>query len=84
MPIYAYRCPDCGHAQDHLMKMEGPAPACPNCGAASYAKQVTAAAFALKGSGFYATDFKGAAPAAAAASEAPSGSCGGSCACHPG
>ena len=79
MPIYSYRCPACGHAQDHLMKMGAPAPACPACAGPSYAKQLTSAAFALKGNGYYATDFKGA-PSPATAKE-PSAS--GSCACHP-
>ena len=60
MPIYAYRCASCGHAQDHLQKISDDAlTACPACGAASYAKQVTAAGFQLKGSGWYVTDFRG-------------------------
>ena len=69
MPIYAYRCTSCGHAQDVLQKMsDALLTVCPSCGAATYAKQLTAAGFQLKGSGWYATDFKGsgAAPAAAA------------------
>ena len=60
MPIYAYRCAACGHAQDVLQKMSDPVlTACPACGAASYAKQLTAAGFQLKGSGWYVTDFRG-------------------------
>lgn len=60
MPIYAYRCTCCGHAQDVLQKMSDPVlTVCPACGAASYAKQVTAAGFQLKGSGWYVTDFRG-------------------------
>jgi putative FmdB family regulatory protein len=60
MPIYAYRCTSCGHAQDVLQKMSDPVlTVCPACGAASYAKQVTAAGFQLKGSGWYVTDFRG-------------------------
>jgi putative FmdB family regulatory protein len=60
MPIYAYRCSACGHAQDHLQKMsEDPLSTCPACGAAAYTKQVTAAGFQLKGSGWYVTDFRG-------------------------
>ncbi|MDP2004507.1 MAG: zinc ribbon domain-containing protein [Rubrivivax sp.] len=60
MPIYAYRCTRCGHAQDVLQKMSDPVlTVCPACGAASYAKQVTAAGFQLKGSGWYVTDFRG-------------------------
>ena len=71
MPIYAYRCSACGHAKDVLQKLSDPVlSTCPACGAEAFAKQVTAAGFQLKGSGWYATDFKGggtAAPAAAAA-----------------
>jgi putative FmdB family regulatory protein len=60
MPIYAYRCASCGHAQDVLQKMSDPVlTVCPACGAASYEKQVTAAGFQLKGSGWYVTDFRG-------------------------
>lgn len=65
MPIYAYRCDSCGFEKDHLQKLSDPVlSTCPECGAASYVKQVTAAGFQLKGNGWYATDFKGA-PAAA-------------------
>ena len=60
MPIYAYRCTTCGHAQDVLQKMSDPVlTVCPACAAATYAKQVTAAGFQLKGSGWYVTDFRG-------------------------
>jgi len=60
MPIYAYRCTTCGHAKDVLQKMSDPLlTVCPSCGAATFAKQVTAAGFQLKGSGWYVTDFKG-------------------------
>ena len=60
MPIYAYRCTSCGHAQDVLQKMSDPVlTVCPSCAAATYAKQLTAAGFQLKGSGWYVTDFKG-------------------------
>ncbi|MDE2565302.1 MAG: zinc ribbon domain-containing protein, partial [Burkholderiales bacterium] len=66
MPIYAYRCAACGHAQDVLQKLSDPVlTVCPACGAAAYAKQLTAAGFQLKGSGWYVTDFKGGPPAAA-------------------
>ena len=66
MPIYAYRCSACGHAKDVLQKMSDPVlSTCPACGAAAFSKQVTAAGFQLKGSGWYATDFKGGAAAAA-------------------
>ena len=60
MPIYAYRCSECGHAKDVLQKMsDSVLTDCPACGAASFVKQVTAAGFQLKGSGWYVTDFKG-------------------------
>jgi putative FmdB family regulatory protein len=60
MPIYAYRCSACGHAQDLLQKMSDPVlTVCPACGTSSYEKQVTAAGFQLKGSGWYVTDFRG-------------------------
>ena len=60
MPIYAYMCESCGHRQDVLQKISDPVlSACPACGAASFVKQVTAAGFQLKGSGWYATDFRG-------------------------
>ena len=59
MPIYAYKCGSCGHAKDMLQKLsDAPLTVCPSCGAASFGKQVTAAGFQLKGSGWYATDFK--------------------------
>ena len=66
MPIYAYKCDSCGHQKDVLRKMSDPPLSdCPACGAATFSKQVTAAGFQLKGSGWYVTDFKGngAAPA---------------------
>jgi putative FmdB family regulatory protein len=66
MPIYAYRCASCGHAQDVLQKLSDPVlTVCPACGAAAYAKQVTAAGFQLKGSGWYVTDFRDGAKAKA-------------------
>jgi putative FmdB family regulatory protein len=59
MPIYAYRCEHCGHAQDVLQKVSDPRlTVCPACGQATYRKQVTAAGFQLKGSGWYVTDFR--------------------------
>ncbi|MEY4561993.1 MAG: hypothetical protein RLZZ618_1270 [Pseudomonadota bacterium] len=67
MPIYAYRCEACGHAKDVLQKMSDPVLTdCPACGAAAFKKQVTAAGFQLKGSGWYVTDFRGGAGAPAA------------------
>ena len=59
MPIYEYRCEACGHQEDHLQKISEPALSkCPACGKKKYKKQLTAAGFQLKGSGWYATDFK--------------------------
>lgn len=60
MPIYAYRCDACGHTKDVLQKLsDAPLTTCPACGAEAFSKQLTAAGFQLKGSGWYATDFKG-------------------------
>jgi putative FmdB family regulatory protein len=60
MPIYEYKCAACGHQEDHLQKLsEAPLTRCPACGKKKYAKQLTAAGFQLKGSGWYASDFKG-------------------------
>jgi putative FmdB family regulatory protein len=60
MPIYAYRCEACGFAKDVLQKMsDAPLTQCPSCGKAEFKKQVTAAGFQLKGSGWYVTDFRG-------------------------
>ncbi|MBC7573115.1 MAG: zinc ribbon domain-containing protein [Herminiimonas sp.] len=59
MPIYAYRCEACGFAKDVLQKVSDPQlTVCLSCGAASFKKQVTAAGFQLKGTGWYATDFR--------------------------
>ena len=60
MPIYEYRCDACGHQQDHLQKVsEAPLTKCPACGKRKYRKMLSAAGFQLKGSGWYATDFRG-------------------------
>ena len=59
MPIYAYRCEACGFAKDVLQKVSDPQlTVCLSCGAARFKKQVTAAGFQLKGTGWYATDFR--------------------------
>lgn len=61
MPIYAYKCESCGFAKDVLQKMsDAPLDSCPSCSQPTFKKQLTAAGFQLKGSGWYATDFKGA------------------------
>ena len=83
MPIYAYKCESCGHAKDVLQKIsDAPLTECPACGQSTFSKQLTAAGFQLKGSGWYATDFRGStsgaggtsAPATAAAETASAGS----------
>jgi putative FmdB family regulatory protein len=72
MPIYAYRCTACGHAKDVLQKLSDPVlTTCPACGAEAFAKQLTAAGFQLKGSGWYVTDFKGGGGTSAPAPSAP-------------
>lgn len=67
MPIYAYRCDECGFAKDVLQKISDPVlTVCLSCGKPSFKKQLTAAGFQLKGTGWYATDFRGgAAPSTA-------------------
>ncbi|TSE25354.1 FmdB family zinc ribbon protein [Tepidimonas aquatica] len=75
MPIYAYKCESCGHARDVLQKVsDAPLTTCPACGAETFRKQLTAAGFQLKGTGWYVTDFRnngtGAAKAGAAAGAA--------------
>jgi putative FmdB family regulatory protein len=70
MPIYAYKCESCGHSKDVLQKMsDAPLTDCPQCGAATFKKQLTAAGFQLKGSGWYVTDFRGGAQAGAPAGQ---------------
>jgi len=72
MPIYAYKCDACGFAKDVLQKMSDDSlTQCPSCGKAEFKKQVTAAGFQLKGSGWYVTDFRGDSGAAAAKPEVP-------------
>src|SRR5258706_12694237 len=66
MPLYEYRCSSCGHQQEFLQKWsDAPVTACTSCGKESFQKMLTAAGFQLKGTGWYATDFKnsGAKPA---------------------
>jgi putative FmdB family regulatory protein len=71
MPIYAYKCGSCGHAKDVLQKLsDAPLSVCPECSASTFTKQVTAAGFQLKGSGWYVTDFKGGPQAKGAPGEA--------------
>ena len=75
MPIYAYACSDCGLKKDVMQKMsDAPLTTCPECGKETFTKQLTAAGFQLKGSGYYATDFKNP-PKAECAPCASAGSC---------
>jgi putative FmdB family regulatory protein len=68
MPIYAYKCESCGHAKDVLQKIsDAPLSDCPACGKPTFSKQLTAAGFQLKGSGWYVTDFRGGSGGASAA-----------------
>lgn len=70
MPIYAYKCESCGYARDVLQKLSDvPLTDCPQCGASSFKKQLTAAGFQLRGSGWYVTDFRGGNGAAAKAAD---------------
>lgn len=88
MPIYEYRCQSCGFQKEHLQKMsDEPLSTCPSCGSSGYAKLLSAAGFQLKGSGWYATDFKGGSNRGSTTSSDTSASAapacaGGGCACH--
>lgn len=89
MPIYEYHCSSCGFQKDHLQKLrDEPLTTCPACGKETYAKALTAAGFQLKGTGWYATDFKGGNTASAPAKNDPpapaanAGGCCANCACH--
>ncbi len=77
MPIYAYRCESCGHAKDVLQKIsDAPLTTCPACGAEAFGKQLTAAGFQLKGSGWYVTDFRGGSGGASSTTSASTASSG--------
>jgi putative FmdB family regulatory protein len=77
MPIYAYRCDECGFAKDVLQKIADPVlTVCPSCGKSSFKKQVTAAGFQLKGTGWYVTDFRGGQAPATGAAPAGDGAAG--------
>ena len=75
MPIYEYRCGSCGHQQEFLQKVsDAPLTDCTECGKPTFSKMVTAAGFQLKGSGWYATDFKNKGSAPAKKESSPSSS----------
>lgn len=93
MPIYDYLCTDCGFKKEVMRKISEPnLTDCPECGKATFAKQLSAPSFQLSGSGWYATDFKGggakpkdaeAAPAKKEEAAAPAATgCATGCACH--
>jgi len=85
MPIYAYRCTACGLEKEAMQKVsEPPLTTCPSCGTETLVKQLTAPGIQLKGSGWYATDFKGGnKPAAKSDNPPPCQGGTGSCACNP-
>ncbi|OEZ56522.1 MULTISPECIES: FmdB family zinc ribbon protein [unclassified Duganella] len=75
MPIYAYRCEACGFAKDVLQKISDPQlTVCLSCGKETFKKQLTAAGFQLKGSGWYVTDFRGGTPPATGTATGPAAS----------
>jgi len=87
MPIYEYHCNSCGCNKDMMQKMSDPVlTTCPECKAETFVKMLSVPGFQLKGSGWYATDFKGGstkpAEAASEATAPASTPCGGNCACH--
>jgi putative FmdB family regulatory protein len=82
MPLYEYRCAACGFQKEHLQKVSDPVlRVCPQCGAESYKKLLSVAGFQLKGSGWYATDFKQQPQPAKPASPPPCQGGDGACAC---
>jgi putative FmdB family regulatory protein len=77
MPIYEYRCDDCGHELEAMQKMsDEPLTDCPECGKPALKKLISATGFRLKGGGWYETDFKGGNQRNVAKSDAPSSACG--------
>jgi putative FmdB family regulatory protein len=82
MPIYEYRCDDCGFQKEYLQKIsDAPLTTCPECGKAAFNKMLSAAGFHLKGSGWYATDFKGGAKSGSESKPAPAAPACGTGAC---
>ena len=82
MPIYEYKCDDCGHQFEAIQKFsEQPLSDCPQCGKPALKKLLSTPAFHLKGSGWYQTDFKG--DNKKSDTPAGGGGCGGGgCGCH--
>lgn len=80
MPIYEYRCTDCGFQKEYIQKMsDAPLSFCPECGKETFGKMLSAAGFQLKGGGWYQTDFKGGSRPKEESKVA--GGCGSGCAC---
>lgn len=80
MPIYDFQCGECGHRDEVMRKIADPSTTtCPSCGAEAFSKMLSAAGFQLKGSGWYATDFKGGAKSPAKAETAPESGGGHTC-----
>lgn len=83
MPTYEYVCQECGHQLSVEQKMsDARLRDCPACGKPGLERQLNAGGFALKGSGWYATDFKGGSKASKAEEPATPPCAGGACACH--
>lgn len=84
MPIYDFECSSCGFRKELMRKVSEPNVAsCPQCGKGTFAKQLSAPSFQLSGSGWYATDFKGASAKPEKKPDEPAATpCGGNCACH--
>ena len=74
MPIYEYRCSSCGFQKEYLQKVNDPVMSvCPECSKSTFSKMLSAAGFKLKGSGWYATDFKNSGSKPAAKTSADTG-----------
>ena len=77
MPLYEYKCSSCGHQQEFLQKWsDAPMTVCTACGKETFSKLLTAAGFQLKGSGWYATDFKNSGSKSAPKADAAKGDAG--------
>jgi putative FmdB family regulatory protein len=82
MPIYEYRCQSCGHQLEAMQKMsDDPVKDCPACGKSELKKLISAGGFQLKGTGWYATDFKGGCKPTESGGTPSGGGCGGACGC---
>ena len=83
MPIYTYGCSSCGLQKDVLQKLsDAPLTVCPECAKETFTKQLTSAGFQLKGSGYYATDFKGSGKAEPKAEPACAPACASASSCQ--